>query len=355
MNDLCDSYILHGDLDAFFASVEQLLNPHLLGKPILVGGRPENRGVVATASYEARSYGIHSAMPMKRAIQLCPNAIIVEPHFAEYKKYSLQVIDILRKYSEIVEVPSLDEAYLDISENVSRPSDVLNIGLSIKNAIHQEVGLTMSIGISSTKSTSKIASDLGKPDGLIIIPFGQEMSFISGLNVNKIPGVGPKTTEKLHSLGIKTVGELANQSNVFFSTTFGSQGHKIKAKANGNYKEPLQTDRSPKVISTETTFAVDLHNKLSIIEELHLLSSKLSNNAQQKNIKGKTIRLKIRFDDFKTSTNQLTLISPTNQPENIKNAALVLLDKMFSEDKPIRLLGLSLTNFNAGEQLMLEL
>ena len=167
--DTVDSYILHADLDAFYASVEQILNPELRNKPVVVGGLPENRGVVATASYEARAFGIHSAMSMRQAIQLCPDAIIVPPNFPEYRSYSSRVMSILKQYSEILENVSLDEAYIDISDNVSQPSDALNIGLDIKNQVISETGLIISIGISSNKTTSKIASDLNKPDGLVFI------------------------------------------------------------------------------------------------------------------------------------------------------------------------------------------
>lgn len=353
--DTVDSYILHADLDAFYASVEQLLNPELCNKPILVGGLPENRGVVATASYEARSFGIHSAMSMRRAIQLCPQAIIISPNFKEYKAYSLKVMSILRSYSEILENVSLDEAYIDISDKVSKPSDALNIGIEIKNQVKLQTGLTISIGISSNKTTSKIASDLDKPDGLVIIPQGQELDFTYHLNVNKIPGIGPKSTLKLNQLGITTIGQLVKQPSEFFHRIFGNQGHKIQAKASGTSKELLQTSRNPKAISTETTFSEDLIAKESIVVELNKLASKLARNANEKSLKGKTVRVKVRFNDFKTHTSQITLSSPTNEYELLQASSLQLLDRIITQLLPIRLLGISLSNFEEKSSIQLSL
>ena len=353
--DNVDSYILHADLDAFYASVEQILNPALKHKPILVGGRPESRGVVATASYEARAFGIRSAMPMRRAVQLCPDAIIVPPNFAQYKAFSARVMAILKEYSEVLENVSLDEAYIDISNNVKIPSDALNIGLEIKNQVKLETGLIISIGISSNKTTSKIASDLNKPDGLVFIPLGQELKLTSHLNVNKIPGIGPKSTQKLNQLGINTIGQLCAQPTDFFTRIFGSQGNKIQWKSSGNYKERLQTVRNPKAISTETTFREDIIDKRSITEELHQLTSKLANNAIDKSIKGKTIRIKVRFEDFTTHTSQTTLVSPTNELEILREASLYLLDRILVQPRPIRLLGISLSNFDNEPSIQLAL
>ncbi|MFL2645525.1 MAG: DNA polymerase IV [Dehalococcoidia bacterium] len=353
--DNVDSYILHADLDAFYASVEQILNPALKHKPILVGGRPESRGVVATASYEARAFGIRSAMPMRRAVQLCPDAIIVPPNFAQYKAFSARVMAILKEYSEVLENVSLDEAYIDISNNVKIPSDALNIGLEIKNQVKLETGLIISIGISSNKTTSKIASDLNKPDGLVFIPLGQELKLTSHLNVNKIPGIGPKSTQKLNQLGINTIGQLCAQPTDFFTRIFGSQGNKIQWKSSGNYKERLQTVRNPKAISTETTFREDIIDKSSITEELHQLTSKLASNAIDKSIKGKTIRIKVRFEDFTTHTSQTTLVSPTNELEILREASLYLLDRILVQPRPIRLLGISLSNFDNEPSIQLTL
>ena len=353
--DNVDSYILHADLDAFYASVEQILNPALKHKPILVGGRPESRGVVATASYEARAFGIRSAMPMRRAVQLCPDAIIVPPNFAQYKAFSARVMAILKEYSEVLENVSLDEAYIDISNNVKIPSDALNIGLEIKNQVKLETGLIISIGISSNKTTSKIASDLNKPDGLVFIPLGQELKLTSHLNVNKIPGIGPKSTQKLNQLGINTIGQLCAQPTDFFTRIFGSQGNKIQWKSSGNYKERLQTVRNPKAISTETTFREDIIDKSSITEELHQLTSKLASNAIDKSIKGKTIRIKVRFEDFTTHTSQTTLVSPTNELEILREASLHLLDRILIQPRPIRLLGISLSNFDNEPSIQLTL
>ena len=353
--DNIDSYILHADLDAFYASVEQMLNPDLQNKPVVVGGRPENRGVVATASYEARAFGIHSAMPMRRAIQLCPDVIIIPTNFDLYKSYSKKVMAILKEYSQIVENVSLDEAYIDISNKVHKPSDALSIGLEIKNQVRIRTGLVISIGISSNKTTSKIASDLNKPDGLVFIPANKELELTAHLGVNKIPGIGPKSTKKLNQLGITTIGELSIQSSEFFSRIFGTQGEKIHAKSLGEYRESLQPVRKAKAISTETTFREDLVDKRIIIQELQKLVTRLSQNAINKSIEGKTVRIKVRFNDFSTHTSQLTLLSPTNENAVIQNASENLLERILDPIQPIRLLGVALSNFDEKPNIQLSL
>ena len=236
-------HIIHADLDAFYATVEQLDNPELRGKPVLVGGRPENRGVVATASYEARPFGVHSAMPMRTAVRLCPQGIIVPPRFTRYRDMSRQVMDVFREFTEVIQPLSLDEAYLDISEAVDEGEGrwPLGVALELKRRVKEETGLTVSVGVSTCKSVSKIASDMDKPDGLVVVPPGEEAGFLAPLPVGKLWGIGPKTAERLKAEGVDTIGALAEQSPEWFHTGVRAEsgggaaaGRRTRRRAGGN-------------------------------------------------------------------------------------------------------------------------
>ena len=234
-------HIIHADLDAFYAAVEQLDNPELAGKPVLVGGRPENRGVVATASYEAREFGVHSAMPMRTAVQRCPQGIIVPPRFSRYREMSDRVMAIFRDLTGLVEPLSLDEAYLDISAVVDGGQKPLAIALDLKRRIAEETGLTLSVGVGTCKSVAKIGSDLDKPDGLVVVQPGDEAEFLAPLAVNKLYGIGPKTAERLHLEGIETIGQLAEQTIDWFASFFGQRAAGIRNKSMGRDDEPVHT------------------------------------------------------------------------------------------------------------------
>ncbi len=250
-------HIIHADLDAFYAAVEQLDNPELRGKPVLVGGRPENRGVVATASYEARKFGVHSAMPMRTAIRLCPNGLIIPARFGRYREKSGQVMDIFAELSSAVEPLSMDEAYLDITDSVNEKQGhwPLGIAMELKRRVDSETGLTVSVGVSTSKSVSKIASDLDKPDGLVVVPPGEETQFLAPLAVGKLWGIGPKTVQRLNAEGIDTIGQLADQSEVWFRKKFGVRAVHVRNQAIGKDDEPVHTERETKSVSSETTFA----------------------------------------------------------------------------------------------------
>ena len=222
-------HIIHADLDAFYAAVEQLDNPDLVGKAVMVGGRPEDRGVVATASYEARKYGVRSAMPMRTAIRLCPHGIIVHPRFDRYREMSRSVMQVFRRVTDLVEPLSLDEAYLDITESVKAGSLPLGIALDLKVEVNRETGLTLSVGLGTSKSVAKIASDLQKPDGLVVVAPGEEASFLADLPVGNLWGIGPKTAERLNAEGIETIGQLASQSDSWFQGMFGQRSAGVRA------------------------------------------------------------------------------------------------------------------------------
>ena len=349
INIMSERHIIHADLDAFYAAVEQLDNPELLNLPVLVGGRPEKRGVVATASYEARKYGVHSAMPMSTAQRLCPDAIIMPPRFDRYRELSKRVMQIFSELTPLVEPMSLDEAYLDITDPVHQGHKALQIGIDLKNKIKGDTGLVISIGIGTTKSISKIASDLGKPDGLVIVSPGNEADFLSPLPVGHIPGIGPKTMDRLKGDGINTIGQLAAQEHYWFLNQFGKRGLDIRAKAQGKDDDAVHTTRSTKSISAETTFSEDIDNFEHLKLDLFRLVDKVANQLEFKTLSCKTVTVKIRLSDFTTFTRQSTFSLPTRSKEELRDSALILLKKESLPERSFRLLGFGASNFKAEE------
>ena len=239
-------HILHADFDAFYASVEQRDNPHLRDKPVIVGGSPKDRGVVASASYEARKFGIQSAMPMRTALQRCPQAIRVQSRFERYGEVSHRVMSIFRDFTTLVEPISLDEAYLDVSNLVTPQHPPDQIGQNLKTRVKTELGLTISVGIATTKSVAKIASDMNKPDGLTIVPPGSEREFLAPLAVDKLWGIGPKTAARLSNETVHTIGDLAAKSEEWCRATFGKMGPDMRLLAQGKDNQPVVIDRSSK-------------------------------------------------------------------------------------------------------------
>ena len=348
-------HILHADLDAFYASVEQLDNPELRGKPVLVGGRPEDRGVVATASYEARRYGVHSAMPMRVAIRLCPQATVVRPRFDRYRKLSDLVMAAFRQLTDLVEPMSLDEAYLDITPAVDRGADPKTLALELKAQVRSETGLTLSVGVASSKSVAKIASDLNKPDGLVLVAAGEEASFLAHLPVSKLPGIGPKTVERLRLDGIETIGQMAQQTSEWFQRRFGKRGGGIRARSLGQDQEPVHTRRETKSVSSETTFAIDVNNQDRLHEELARLTKRLVGHLEAKDLQGRTVTLKLRLSDFTTFTRQTTLPTATRSEGTIMELAWRLLSNEMTPGRSFRLLGVGVSGFGTASQLELPL
>ena len=351
-------HIIHADLDAFYATVEQLDNPELLGKPVLVGGRPENRGVVATASYEARTFGVRSAMPMRTAVRLCPQGIIIPPRFTRYRDMSRQVMDIFRDFTEIVEPLSLDEAYLDISEAVDEAQGrwPLGVALELKRRVKEETGLTVSVGVSVSKSVSKIASDLDKPDGLVVVPPGEQAGFLAPLPVGKLWGIGPKTAERLHAAGVTTIGKLAEQSPDWFSRMFGQRANAVRLRAAGLDDEPVHTERETKSVSSETTFPDDLGDAAELRRVLEELADSVAGSLEGKALQGRTVTVKMRLADFTTFSRQTTLPTPSNDAAPIKDTAWRLLSAELTPGRSFRLLGVGVSNFvDADEQRQLPL
>ena len=342
-------HIIHADLDAFYAAVEQLDNPELRGLPVLVGGRPDGRGVVATASYEARRFGVHSAMPMATAVRQCPDGIIVRPRFDRYHEMSGQVMDIFRDVTQVIQPVSLDEAYLDVTEAAADRSPIA-IAIDIKERVAAETGLTVSVGLGAGKTVAKIASDLQKPDGLVVVPVGHEAEFLATLAVGKLVGVGPKTAARLHDEGVETIGQLAAMPDAWFRRHFGKRADSIRDRARGIDHDPVQTAREAKSISAETTFADDLPgnsdderaNLRSIIQRL---SGRVAGSLASKGIVGRTVTVKMRLSDFTTFTRQTTLPSPTDEEAAIVATAWMLLERELVPDRAFRLLGVGVSGF----------
>ncbi len=341
-------HIIHADLDAFYAAVEQLDNPELRGQPVLVGGRPNGRGVVATASYEARRFGVHSAMPMATAVRHCPEGIIVRPRFDRYREVSKQVMDIFRSVTPVIQPISLDEAYLDITEAVER-QPAIAIAIDIKERVRREVGLTISVGLGSGKCVAKVASDLQKPDGLVVAPAGREAEFLAPLPVGALMGIGPKSAARLHEEEIFTIGQLAAMPDAWFSRRFGARGSSIRDQARGIDDSPVQTSRETKSVSSETTFPQDLSAADDILPVVRRLSGSVAASLGSKGLSGRTVTMKIRLSDFTTFTRQTTLPQYTEDAATIANAAWSLLEREMTPGRAFRLLGVGVSSFSASE------
>jgi len=335
--------ILHIDMDAFFSAVEQKRHPELVGKPVVVGGEgdPTKRGVVSTASYEARKFGIHSAMPLRTAHKLCPDAIFLPVDYEEYSRVSEEVKAILREFSPIMEDVGIDEAFLDIS-SVDRPSE--EIAREIKRRIKDETGLTCSIGVAPNKLLAKMASDMQKPDGLTVITEDDIRSRIWPLPVRKLWGVGPKTEAYLIEMGIQTPGDLALLSLDRLTEKFGqSYGNYLYEASRGIDESPLVTYWEPKSISRETTFQRDVDNWQVIAKTLVELTKEVILTMKEEGYRGRTVTVKIRFNNFKTYTRAKTLTQYTDSEEEIRRAGFDCLGRVEIKKK-VRLIGVRVGN-----------
>lgn len=331
--------ILHIDMDAFYAAVEERRRSHLVGKPVVVGGRgdPSKRGVVATANYEARKYGIHSAMPLQTAHRLCPDAVFLPVDFAEYSRISAIIKSILRTYSPVMQDVGIDEAYLDISRN---PLPSNEIARRIKSDIRKATSLTCSIGIGPNKLVAKIASDLNKPDGLTIVLQQEVERLLGPLPVRKLHGVGPKTEARLGDLGIQTVAQLRELALSELVDRFGaSYGNYLFQASRGIDDRPLVTSWKRKSIGRERTFQKDLRDWQEIARNLAGLTKKVFHDMNSRGLKGRTVTLKIRFSDFTTITRSRTRVEPLESLERIRAAAFENLGRVDLAGKRVRLIG----------------
>lgn len=339
--------IIHIDMDAFYASVEQRDFPEYRGKPLVVGGPPTSRGVVATASYEARSYGIHSAMPCSRAFKLCPHALFVAPRFDAYKAVSAKIRQIFSRYTDMIEPLSLDEAYLDVTVDKQGIGSAIDIAQRIKEAIRNELQLTASAGVSINKFIAKIASDMDKPDGLTFIGPSRVERFMERLPVEKFFGVGKVTAAKMRQLQLFTGADLKRMSESDLVRLFGKSGRFYYRIVRGIDDRTVQTHRELKSLAVEDTFSNDL-DRLDVMEdELGKITAKLTNRLKTRGLKGRTFTLKVRFADFRLLTRSHSLSYYTDGFEDIIGLASQSLRAVVAEDPmPIRLLGISASNFD---------
>ena len=347
--------ILHADLDAFYASVEQRDNPELRGKPVVVGGDPNSRGVVAAASYEARKYGIHSAMPLRRAARLCPHARFVPGRHEVYAEVSGQIIDIFHRYTPLVEAISLDEAFLDVFGGERRFGSPEEIARDIRRTVLAEQGLTISIGIATSKSVAKIASDMCKPDGLLVVEPGHERVFLDPLPVGRIWGVGPRTEERLHAAGIERVGQLAKMRRADLVRRLGQFGNRLHDLARGIDRRAVSTEGQRKSVGNEHTFAEDVGELDTLVAQLLRLSEEVARRLRAHELRGRVVTLKIRRADFTTMTRRRTLSNYTDDGGTIHEIASVLIGTEFKPGEQYRLLGVHVSDFAPEDAWQMEM
>jgi len=349
--------IFHIDMDAFFASIEQREHPEYRGKPVVVGADPlagRGRGVVAACSYEARAFGIHSAMPIGRAYRLCPAAAYVRPDGPLYAQVSRSIMEILGAFTDLVEPLSIDEAFLDVT-GCLRGTTAPELATRVKKAVREEQNLTCSIGIACNKFLAKIASDLNKPDGLTEVAVGTELDFLSGLAVGKLWGVGPKTAERLAALGIRTVGDVRRRPLAFWSGHLGKLGQHLWNLSHGIDERPVVPESEPKSLSREHTFGADTDTLEDLKATLLELAEDVARRARKHAVRAKTVSLKLRFADFTTYDRQKTLAGSTAEASVIYGVVWELLQSFFPLAQKVRLLGVGVSHFSPGLQEQLGL
>ncbi|MCD2137651.1 DNA polymerase IV [Salinicoccus halitifaciens] len=336
--------IIHIDMDAFYAQIEQRDHPEYRGKPVIVGGRSQSRGVVATASYEARKFGVHSAMPTRTAYKLCPDGIYVRPRFDVYKAVSKEIMDVFLSYSELVEPLSLDEAYLDITHLVSRERTAKSVALNIQRDIFEKTRLTSSSGISYNKYLAKIASGMNKPKGTTVIHHGNVMEILKEMPIGKFPGVGRVTEEKMKSLKIFNGEDLHGWAEADLVREFGKRGSSLYRKARGIGTSELNVDRVRKSVGKETTFDHDVNDDEYILKVLEELSHKVSGNLDRRQFAGRVVTVKLKTHDYKTHTKQMMTTNPIFKGDEIFHYAYNLYHEVKEPEEPIRLIGVTVSH-----------
>jgi len=343
--------ILHVDMDAFYASVELRDNPELFGKPVVVGGSPKGRGVIAAASYEARKFGVYSAMPSSQAIRRCPQIVFLKPRMEHYAAVSKQIREIFFRYTSLVEPLSLDEAFLDVTGSEKLFGDGPTIGQEIKSIIAKELNLVASVGVAPNKYLAKVASDLEKPDGLVVVNESEVESFLTPLSISRVWGIGPQTAKRFKSFGVETIGQIRSLPRDTLDRAFGVNSEHFWRLARGIDSRPVVPDRIAKSVSHETTFSADIDNDEALEAWLHELTDQVGRRLRRHAIFGKTIQIKVRFAGFDTITRAKTLSSPTQTTEQLWQTAKSLLKKIRGEDRrSIRLLGMGVGQLTGNEK-----
>ncbi len=344
---------MHIDLDAFFVSVEQVADPSLKGKPVVVGGRPKGRGVVAAASYEARAFGLHSGMPLVTASRLCPQAIFIQGSFPKYREASRRFMEILADFSPYLEPMGLDEAYLDATGFESIHGSIKQMAEKIKQRVKKELSINASIGIASGKIVAKVASEMSKPDGLVEVGEGEEAAFLAPLPIARLPGIGKKTEPKLKSLGIDTIGKLSAMSLKALKSHFGASGELLKRFASGLDEREVEPPAAAKSTSRETTFAKDIKDPARLESTLRYLGERVGADLRQKGKRARCVTLKLRYGDFTTITRRRTLSQSTDSDQLIFETGKRLLKQALSgEKRAVRLIGIGVSELvEAGRQL----
>ena len=349
-------WIMHVDMDAFFASIEQLDHPEYKGHPVIVGGL-SSRGVVATCSYEARKFGVHSAMPISRAKKLCPDGIYVYPRMDRYKEVSHQIFSIMKEFTPHIEPLSIDEAFLEVSGMSTMYSGPKALGRAIKDRVFEKTGLIISAGLAPNKFLAKLASDLDKPDGLVVIPYGREKEILAPLPIKRIWGVGPRTEKILKTGGfhlMRHIQALPDESSLI--PLVGNQARRIWELANGIDDRPVETDRKIQSIGAEETYEEDLTDGSAIELEFRYFANRLSKRLRKRNLLGHTVSIKVRYDDFTTVSRQKRLDTPSDHEHVFFETALLLWNKLMQDKTsgltfmdppgPIRLLGLTVSGLD---------
>jgi len=349
----------HLDMDAFFVSVEELFDPSLKGKPVVVGGRPHERGVVSAASYAARRFGVHSAMPLRTAYKMCPQAIFVDGHPDRYREYSHRVHDVLCAFTPLVEMASIDEAYLDITGTQRLYGPPLRAAHLLHERIRAATSLNCSIGIAASRLVAKICSDQAKPNGVLWVPPGCEAAFLAPLDVRRVPGVGKVSEKSLHALGIRKVGDLAKLDESFLQQRFGKWGMALAGKAQGLdaggwFDTEIGEEAGPKSISHEHTFNEDTADLTILESTLARLSEMVGRRLREHGLSARTIQLKLRFSDFSTITRAHSVARPTALDTELFEEIRTLFQRNWKPGATVRLLGVHVSGW-AGEQAQLDL